>query len=60
MRADLRNRKFRNVHKMRVTCIGLLPGDELPPAVYRTVISAFALMMLAAWQAFWREPVPYR
>ncbi len=29
-----------------------LPGDELPPAVYRTVIVAFAWMILAAWLAF--------
>lgn len=29
-----------------------LPGDEFPPAMYRTVIAAFAWMMLAAWLAF--------
>jgi uncharacterized membrane protein YtjA (UPF0391 family) len=29
-----------------------IPGDELPPAVYRTIVFAFAWMMLAAWLAF--------
>jgi hypothetical protein len=29
-----------------------IPGDEFPPAVYRTIVFAFAWMMLAAWLAF--------
>ena len=31
---------------------GSIPGDELPAAVYRTVVFAFVWMMLAAWLAF--------
>jgi hypothetical protein len=29
-----------------------VPGDEFPAAVYRTIVFAFARMMLAAWLAF--------
>ena len=29
-----------------------IPGDEFPPAVYRTIVFAFAWMTLAAWLAF--------
>lgn len=29
-----------------------LPGGELPRAVYKTVLAAFAWMLLAAWIAF--------
>ena len=29
-----------------------LPGDEFPPAVYRSVVIAFGWMMLSAWLAF--------
>ncbi len=28
------------------------PGDEFPPAVYRSVVIAFGWMMLSAWLAF--------
>jgi len=31
---------------------GSIPGDEFPGAIYRTVVFAFAWMMLAAWLAF--------
>jgi hypothetical protein len=31
---------------------GAFPGDELPGGVYRSVVFAFAWMMLAAWLAF--------
>ena len=31
---------------------GSIPGDEFPNAIYRTVVFAFAWMMLAAWLAF--------
>jgi uncharacterized membrane protein YtjA (UPF0391 family) len=29
-----------------------MPGDEFPTAVYRSVVIAFAWMMIAAWLAF--------
>ena len=37
--------EYRSIH-------GSIPGDELPAAVYRTVVLAFVWMMLAAWLAF--------
>ena len=35
-----------------------VPGDELPQAVYRSVVAAFAWMMLMAWIAFGRGMEP--
>ena len=34
---------------------GSIPGEEFPGAIYRTVVFAFAWMMLAAWLA-WPAP----
>jgi type IV secretory pathway VirB2 component (pilin) len=54
--AALSNSRVHDTREGERSAYGELPGEELPKAVYATVIGAFAFIVLASWAAFGGDP----